>query len=537
MKKNQRFQHGYFVLFLFFLCCSKELQAETRINQQESNALPKGVVSWITPSEKYAKTKIIRQRADDLLAKLPTEDPWEKMPDGSTLAWRESATLRALVDLYEATDDSKYLAEVAFRGDRLLSHRDDRRGVVDGSGQSRPAWSMAFKYVVAKGSLADASGNPVIDLRSTPSAYNHLTTVEVIPTGNGNTNRFSLYVTNSHFNRRETFSDLSLNPADERFVEKVVNDPMAPYSAKPGTYTQNSNLIRVKAVAKSSPIPETQAVTLEPIPLAYMGYIGVIYDPMLRFAEIVKGNPALADLVPAANRFILAAEESYADASKRLWRTGPNKGEGYYLTCEKGESFPADNVGQPFNFLGRHVCVQLALYRLTGKKVYLERSERMVQLFKNRLKYDSAQDLYVWNYWYEPMTTTGWSPKDNLSFNVRYFHPAPNVEDVSHGVLDIAMVVAANRAGIGFNNTDVRRFANTLLINVLMPDRTGVRRRVDGQGEYPAYFRALHGWLELSEANREVYQSIRQAYEKWDEDDLAFCANLLKWEKKLLYDK
>ena len=484
----------------------------------------------VPPDQKYGLA-VTRERADELLAKLPATDPWERVPDGSTLAWGESAVLRTLVDLYEATDDPKYLKEVARRSDRLLSHRDDRRGVVDCSGKSRPAWSMGLKFVVAEGQLTDPSGKPVIKIVSTPSSNNDLTLVEVITPSKGTPGRFTIKVSNGYYKRSELFSDLSLNEADSRFIERIVNDPMSPYGARSGDYTDKSNLIRVNVVSSSMPV--NQEITLKPIPLAYMGYIGIIYDPMLRFAEIVKANPQLKDLVTAADRFIRAAEESYADADKRLWRNGPGEGEGYYITCERGESFPADNVGEPFNYLGRHVCSLLALYRLTGKSEYLERSEKMCRMFKNRLRYDPKSDLYVWNYWFEPMTTTGWKPEDNLSFNVRYFAPRISVEDVSHGVLDIAMVAAAYRAGIVFSKTDLQRFANTLLTNVITPDRTEVRIRVDGGAEHPPYFNALHGWLELSVANPEVYYAIRQTYFNKGAESLAFCADLLKWERKL----
>jgi hypothetical protein len=477
------------------------------------------------------ETPITASRADELYARLPKTDPWERMPDASTLAWSESSVLRALADLYEATNDPKYLEELAKRGDRLLTHRDDRRGVTDGSGKSRAAWSMAFKYVVAEGQFVDVSGKPVIYIRSTPSSNNQLTNVELISLPAKNEGRFTIKVSNSFYKRDELFANLSLDPADERYVEKIINDPMSPYSAKGGSYTEKSNLIRIRIAGHT--VPTAQTVTLKPIPLAYMGYIGIIYDPMLRFAELVKANSSLQYLLPAAKRFIESAEESYADASGRLWRNGPNKDEGYYLTCEKGESFPADNVGAPFNFLARHVCAELALYRLTGKKAYLNRSEKMARLLKNRLDYHKESDLYIWKYWYEPMTTKGWSPKDDLSFNVKYFKAAAHVEDVSHGALDIGMIAACNQAGIVFNQEDMDRFANTLLINVLSPDRKAVRRGVNGGIEYPAYFNALQGWLELSMANPEVYHAIRQAYLYKGEESLAFCANLLKWERKL----
>lgn len=474
---------------------------------------------------------ISRSRADFLISKLPQTDPWIEKPDGSSLAWGEAATLETLVDMYEATDDIKYLLEVARRGDRLLTHRDDRRGVSDGSGKSRPAWSMGLKYVVAKGELQDVSGKAAITIRSTPSSNNNLTLVEIIPASGSN--RFDLKTSNTFFRRSEIFKDLSTDPADDRFIEKIVNDPLSPYVTRPGNFSnEKSNLIRVKVTGKSAPI--AQNITLNAIPLAYTGYLGIIYNPLLRLAEYAKEKSELKELRPAADRFIKAAEESYKDANARLWRNGPNNGEGYYLTCERGESFPADNVGQPINFLGMHTSTQLALYRLTGKKDYLERSEKMSGLLKNRLQYNQENEAYVWTYWYEPMTTIGWKPEDKLSSNVMIYKGSPNVEDSSHGVLDIAMVVSAYRAGIVFNREDLLRFSNTLLKHVVLPDRSGIRRAVDGKGgDHAAYFPILHGWLMLADTNPVVYHTIRQTYLNRGEENLAFTAELLRWEKKL----
>lgn len=485
----------------------------------------------IKPGIRADSIEISRFRADLLISRLPKADPWDARPDGSALAWGESATLETLVDMYEATDDPAYLKEVARRGDRMLTHRDDRSGVKDGSGNSRPAWSMGLKYVVAKGALQDASGKITISIRSTPSSNNNLTIIELIP--DSKSNRFGLKLSNSFFKRTETFSNLSINPNDERFIEKIINDPLSPYSTRAGDFSDiKSNLIRVKVTGPT--IPVAQRITLEPITLAYTGYLGIIYHPLLRLAEFARQKSELTELRPAAERFIKAAEESYADASARLWRNGPNQGEGYYLTCERGESFPADNVGQPINFLGMHTSSQLALYRLTGKKEYLERSEKMARLLKNRLQYNQDTDLYVWTYWYEPMTTVGWKPEDMFSSNVMIYKGSPNVEDSSHGVLDIAMVAASNRAGIVFTKEDVMRFSNTLLKNVILPDRSGIHRAVDGKGgDHAAYFPILHGWLELAAANPEVYNEIRKTYLNRGEENLAFTAELLRWERKM----
>ncbi len=492
---------------------------------------PRLAFAFLIAATAAGAADISPKRADELIARLPAGDPWIKTPDASTLAWGESHLMHAFVDLYEATGDAKYLAEVAHRGDRLLTHRDDRRGIADGSGHVRPAWSMASKYVVAEGALADAAGRTVITLRSTPTAYNNLTKIVVEPAAGG---RFSIHVSNAQFKREERFADLSLDPEDARFVEKNVNTPKPTHSAKAGTFSEHSNLLRATVVETRGESLAAQRLTLRPIPLAFMGYLGVIYHPMLRFAEIVKGDVRHAALVPAADRFVTAAAESYADASRRLWREGPAAGEGFYLTCEPGESFPFDNVGLPFNYLGRHTAAQLALHRLTGRAEYRERAEKMARLFQRRLKLDVTADLYVWNYWYEPITTTGWTPANSPSRNIPNYPPAAAIEDISHGVLDIALVVSAREAGLVFDDSDLRRFARTLLTHVLNPARTGVNRRVDGSGgEYPDYLPALAGWLALSAADAAVYRDIRRTVETSGRDDLALVAALLKWERRL----
>lgn len=490
-----------------------------------------GRTQHIQETSSGQKEKISIGLANDLYEKSYKEhDPWKKTPDAAVLAWGEFYTLQALVDLYEASANKYYLEEVAFRGDRLLTYRDDRRRVADGSGKKRPGWTMNGDFVTAEATLSDAGGRPVVDFRSTTFDYNNSTTIEVQPLSSS---RFTLVVANERKKRTEVFRDLSLDPADERYIEKIVNDPMAPPQAKAGEYTEKSNLLRITKVYKRRH-PVAQSLTMTPIPLAFMGYVGIIYDPMMRFAEIVKKDPFLGDLLPAADRFIQAAEETYRDASKRLWRNGPGKEEGYYLCSERGESFPWDNVGLPYNFLAKHVSTELALYRLTGKSGYLERSTRMINHFKNRLQHDEKNDAYVWDYWYEPVTTTGWKPSDNISENMRFLKPFSGPEDISHASITISLVEAGYRMGIGFDKADMRRFANTLLKNILNEDRTEARSDVAGKGNGREYFAEIYGYLCLIDGNEEVYHAIKEAYIKWDGQRLPFLAGLLKWEKKML---
>src|SRR3712207_2354215 len=102
---------------------------------------------------------ITLERADELLAEL-SADPWEKTKDASVLAWNEAYTLAALLDLHAFSGDVKYLDEFVRRADQALSHRDDRRGFKDASGQTHKRWSVDSKYTIATATLVDATRKP-----------------------------------------------------------------------------------------------------------------------------------------------------------------------------------------------------------------------------------------------------------------------------------------------------------------------------------------------------------------------------------------
>lgn len=509
------------LIFLLFCCCL----------QVVSMPVYRKPVVGIDSFPGSGKVNI--ERADELYSNFFKEDSWKKTPDAATLAWGESYTLQALVDLFEATQNRKYLEEVAFRGKRLLSYRDDRRGIKDGSGVSRPGWTTNGDFVVAVGCLTDKKGRQVVCLRSTTFDYNNSTQVRIRPASYG---RFNMEVFNDRKNRTEIFDDLSLDPSDQRYIEKIVNDPMAPINARPGKYFEKSHLLRTTKIYPGSILDTALEITLTPVPIAFMGYAGIIYEPLMRFAEIVKKTDALSDLLPVASDFIIAAEETYKDAAARLWRNGPNKDEGYYLCSEKGESFPWDNVGLPFNFLAKHVSTELSLFRLTGRVEYVERSSKMIRFFKNRLQYDPGNNAYIWDYWYEPVTTTGWTQSDSISENMQFLKPFSGPEDVSHAALTVSFVEAGYTMGIGFDAVDLKRFANTLTHNILGKSEFLCSADVAGKGNGNAYFLQVYHYLFLSKADPLVYDLIYNAYSNSDGESLPFLASLLKWKNRMKND-
>ena len=469
-------------------------------------------------------------KCEELYAKLSSADPWLKTQCGSSLAWGEAALIDAILDLYEVTGDREYLREVVRRCDRMLSHRDDARGLRDSTGEIHKAWSMAGKYTVAESVLADDAGRPSIRLRSTPYAYNNQTEIEVTVSGD----TFTLHVTNEFFKRDETFSDLSLDPASTRYFAKVINNPKPVPSPKSGTCTECSMLLKASPAGMDAHLPKAQTVTMDSLRLSYCGYIGIIYHPLLRFAELVKADKSLKEFEPDAKRFTEAADESYKEFRSH-WRNGPGKDEGYYITCERGGAFPYDNLPEPFNYHGGHVASEAALYRLTGDKVYRDHVRRMANLLKHRLELKTG-DLYVWHYWYEPLNA-GYTAADDISDNYPDMAPKAVIEDCSHGTLDVRLAMEACRAGEVFDNADLRRFANTFLKNVCIPGSADFHARVDGTGGPDEYSRvAIDHWLPLAETDPAVYDACRKVYILRGQDGFAPLAGLLLAEKQLKHE-
>jgi hypothetical protein len=304
----------------------------------------------------------------------------------------------------------------------------------------------------------------------------------------------------------------------------------------PGAAGEHSQLLRVNPVREDQKVllPKEQTVKLKAQWESHAGYVGIVYHPMLKLALRVKDDPKLAEFKPAADRFVAAAEESFADVLDH-WRDGPKDGEGYYLSSMPGGANPFDGVCMPFNYQAKMACSELALYQLTNKATYKDQATRIATLFKNRLetKPSPVGALYVWKYWFEPMTL-GWDASANISKHYPTMKPYLVSEDSSHATLDIAMVLAMHDAKLIFDDVDLKRFANTFLSNVAREDRRGLNAYVDGKtGNEQFESAAVFGWVPLAQANPDVYKACREIYLKRDKDDFKSLARVLLWEHKL----
>jgi len=129
--------------------------------------------------------------------------------------------------MYQATGDRAYLRRFVALADGILAVRDDALGRKDYAGRSLPLWGVAGKHTVATVALRDEEGRGLLAIRSIRYAHNHQTLVTVERGTEPGTWRLSHRneFWEKHRRGKQTFDNLSLDPASPRYVETVVNHP------------------------------------------------------------------------------------------------------------------------------------------------------------------------------------------------------------------------------------------------------------------------------------------------------------------------
>lgn len=190
-------------------------------------------------------------------------------------------------------------------------------------------------------------------------------------------------------------------------------------------------------------------ITRRPKDFDYAVHEGMVLMPICRAIELVKRDAALrAAYGERADKLLGTIETQLIPKWNRYWRETKRGG---FLVFPKDPAFNPSGATLPHNQYLPLGTVQTTLYRITGKPVYKERATKMARFFKSCLRL--VGDHYEWNYW---DAAGEW---DNPWDKPREKRP----EDTGHGSLDIGFVLACADSGIVFTQTDLKRFALTLI--------------------------------------------------------------------------
>jgi hypothetical protein len=124
---------------------------------------------------------------------------------------------------------------------------------------------------------------------------------------------------------------------------------------------------------------------------------------------------------------------------------------------------------------------------VSRKRLYVDRAERMARNFRRHLQRTGR--AYTWHYW-------DWVEAGNPGHS--------EAEDTSHGSIDIGFAVEACRRGVVFRDSDLKRFAHTVLDQMWngsiedpnIGERVNTR---EGEG------RSIRDWIDLCQWHPKVW--------------------------------
>ncbi len=404
-----------------------------------------------------------------------------KSTDSSDLGWSESGMLATYYHMYAVTNDTRWLDRIAQHADVVFANATkDSRGHF---GWYTSKFSKAFaKVAAAKGNKGD--GTPA----SKDLALNGM---DIVPKVTGH--RYTLTALgDNQFSLHDDTTNETVDTSvvkDARMLKIKVSE------------------FEVHLVGDPQPGDKFTVVTTAPESVDYVVHEGMLFWPIASFVETVLADKLLDSRYgDAARRYLKMMDERIIPCWEDRWRDFAGGGGAYLATNVPTHRFP-DTVLPHNQYLamGRAFFV---LYRITGKKVYLDRATKMARFFHSKLR--RTTDGYIWNYW-DPGR-----PEDASGM------PMQRVEDSSHASIDIAFAVDAFEMGVVFTKEDLQLMAATYVKHVWNQSKTNplfgqtLDRAADPEGKSDGKFAA--GWQMLRRYSPEVTDAIAPLHDpmgKW----------------------
>ncbi|MBB5075728.1 hypothetical protein [Nonomuraea endophytica] len=424
------------------------------------------------------------------------------------LAWGQSYVLAGFIRMYEAYKDTHYLDRLIHNIDLVLAGRDSARGVTDHRGRSLPGWRAMAPYTVGLVTLKDAGGKALVEIRTALTyADNAVATVRA----GSSADRFTLEVRNNRTNLVATFTDLSLDPAAPDYAVSRILD------AYPTPTLVTARELR--AAPSGNAVPALGATPFVSQPVIFTVHTGMITYPMASFAKLVLRSPRLR-AVPKyrhkAVEYLKAAREAAAIHDDE-WRQTED-GHGYFV-WNKGTPLAYDGTEQPTNQSLALGQTYAELAAATGDPFYADRARRMARTFLREVRAD-ADDAYVWSYWPAfGRTYNGFAKADGVSEFTPSGGPARQIEDLSHGAIDVEFAAAVFRNRLFYKGVDLARFARTYSKNLVAPPGAdGIAtayQRVDGTGSTTTAGQYLQAprWMAVAQWDETVFTHSRAIYD------------------------
>lgn len=425
-----------------------------------------------------------------------------------SLAWGQSYILRSYLAMYQAFGDTRYLDLLCRNADAMLGTRDSVRGVTDWRGKSLPAWRGWQPYTAGRVDVPGANGTPVLQLR-TSQTYANTVVADVVPES---ADRFTVTITDTRLNVSNTFTNLTMDTTSPDYVVKRIFD------ANPTTTKATAVDLRTD---NAPAMPQAGTYTMASAYVIFSVHTGMITAPIAEFCRLVRDNPTLHARYGAKSAEYLRATRDAVGCHDGEWRQN-DQGEGWYI-WEKGTPLAFDGCEMPCNQFLALATTQLHLAALTGYPAYRDRAVRMLTTYRNDLTVKG--NSYVWRYWWtKGRVYNGYRQADDVSeWTPAYPNGARQIEDASHGAVDVEAMLVAQRSGLVFGDADIQRMAATYTDNLMAYDADGtphIWSGVDGTGTLGSQDAQAPRWVNLAPWDERIFTHARDIFNRQQPEPL-----------------
>ncbi|MHB8996057.1 MAG: hypothetical protein ACYC63_12495 [Armatimonadota bacterium] len=395
---------------------------------------------------------------------------WSDSADSSTLGWSESSYLRNYANMWQATGDPYWLGKIEDHFSRILSTATDPDG--DGFlGWQTAAYSAPVYWSFPLYNRGNATIEPAFfrELRQAkPPVTGHVYVIE--------------------------FAD----PVTFTVQDQTTRKPVAEKQAyKPGEIITAIPGCKVKISGEPVSGDAFMVRTVASEPLEFAVHEGMIAYPAAMFIEAVKKDPKLQEQFGAsADRFLAYINEHMLRKHEQHWlQVDESRGAWRFMDLVT-ERYP--NQILPHNQYLALARALLVLKDVPGADPLAgRRAEQMARLFRSYLI--EQGEAFVWHYWDIPV------PDERFK---------PNMEDTSHGTIDVGFAIEAAQRGVVFTDADMKRFTRTMLDLMWNQSEEDPKLGPNVATRGDKFTFLTHDWIDLCRWEPRIYELALKTYQK-----------------------
>jgi len=214
----------------------------------------------------------------------------------------------------------------------------------------------------------------------------------------------------------------------------------------------------------------------------YTVHDGIICIPVIELVECIYGDDRLSgnlELKKRADEYLGLVEE-IIEYHSEFW-TDVSEESGYYWRITAEDDLVV------INQFAALATAELMVADVTGNESYLVRPGKMARFVRDHLVYVPDVDCYVWDY-----------------------SVGGRVEDISHGTIDLELMIMAHEHNLTFTLEDMNRLANTYQRRIwrgveMYRDGIGMASHVDGSTDGEEHARDAKTYPYLSRYRPQIY--------------------------------